>query len=87
MPKFEVGEIALMVGGHADGAVCEITEIYLDTVIPKDYRVIIQGFPTINKKGWGCLESSLRKKKPPEEEIDWVERLNLVMPNKEKETA
>lgn len=32
-------------------------------------------------------EEALRKKKPPEEKIDWVEKLNLVMPNKEKVTV
>ena len=47
------------------------------------YRCTIQNKPN----GW--YESSLRKKKPPEEEINWVEKLELVNwnPAKLKEQA
>lgn len=92
MAKFEVGEVVIFVDSdemhqHLIGEECEILAL-LDkshTSWPSNqlYRTSL-----MHKGAYvGCAEECLRKKKPPEEKIDWVEKLNLVMPNKEKVTV
>lgn len=80
--KFALGEIVIMVGGHANGAEAEVVQLRPEDYKGerKDYRVKINGFPSINPAGWRCMEASLRKKNPPEEKIDWEEKLSLKQP-------
>lgn len=77
--KFSIGEIAWALSDREDKPTrteCEILRL-----LPDRYIISVPGFPSGRADGrWLIDEAHLRKKKPPEEDIDWVEKLGLKAP-------
>lgn len=85
MAKFEVGEIAVALGGltRPSEAECEI----LDVLGKGVYKILVDGCrSTMKDGGWLIKERHLRKKKPPEEPASWEEIQELTNWNPTKET-
>ena len=80
-----------MVGGEAAGSECTITQVGI--VVKgdrKDYAILINGFPSGSRTNeWNCKEASLRKKKPPEEDVSWEQVQEIIgwNPTKGKQHA
>ena len=75
--KFEIGEIAFCTKTNRDEIILDVlsgAELNAsgEAYIPADPSMTYYEIST----AW-TIESYLRKKKPPEEEIDWVEKLEL----------
>lgn len=92
MPKFQVGEIAIFhetdYSDHLPfiGSEGEILFIVHEEYIGNSfyYEILINGLAG----KVGAIEECLRKKKPPEEGINWIEKLGLnKIKNKELENA
>lgn len=82
--KFEIGEVAVLCKSYVNpervGEECEIIDINVLSSVrePYDYAIRYKNIPGHYISGHWCVnENQLRKKKPPEEEIDWVEKLGL----------
>lgn len=88
MPKFQNGEVAVICHSFYPEFISrECTIISLDKTGRDDYEIEIEG---ANPNDYGgeiftSKERFLKKKKPPEEEINWVEKLGLT--NRETENA
>ena len=79
--KFEIGEMAVIVKDFS-GNLPHVVGIDVEIVIDPPSDKYIYDYVTKDSAGniWYCLESELKKKKPPEEdikEIDWVKLCNL----------
>lgn len=74
MAKFKKGDMVVLIGSIPKFDFL----IGVEFEITSDMRLDEDGDKTYNIGGkYIAMESHLRKKKPPEEKIDWVEKLNL----------
>lgn len=92
MSKFKVNEIAIIAPcpGHEimsglEKYVGEEVEV-ISELISNDPEFLRPHYNVLHKDNikFGVAEHILIKKKPPEEDINWVEKLNLKMPDKVK---
>ena len=81
--KFEIGEMAVFIADIEDPTdVSDYTGMDCEIIDPLGTDYSGDGDPCYgvkfkdNKEMW-VIEPCLKKKKPPEEEIDWVEKLEL----------
>ena len=95
MSKFKIGEIVILINvmneifRHQVGTECEIASERYQNNGRVGYDIFIEGdiYPYNSDGRWFTLESNLRKKKPPKEELStWeeIQKLTNWSPNKER---
>lgn len=93
MDKFKINEIAIFTPSletcnpsllERDGEDVQIIDpLGANLNFPRHFIPMYGVRFSCGREAW-AVEASLRKKKPPEENINWVEKLNLTVPNKDK---
>lgn len=93
MPKFKEGEVAILCNLIAESAKYNGEEVIIVEYLGMRTYGEYGTYELYSTKANFCneiinnIDYVLKKKKPPEEEIDWVEKLNLKAPNKETQNA